>query len=104
MSTLRVKGMGDARSRYEREADAESRSSLLAHLFELSSNLFDKPGDEISSQATFAGWSHTNPIITDKQRTLALRLLNKHPAKARGSGGYLKGLVSLNLCASYTKR
>ena len=48
------------RSGYEREADAESRSSLLPHLFELSSNLFDKTGNEISSQATLAGWSHTN--------------------------------------------
>ena len=77
MSTLRVEVWAMLRSGYEREADAKSRSSLLPHLFELSSNLFDKTGDEISSQATFAGWSHTNSIITDKQRALALRRYRK---------------------------
>jgi hypothetical protein len=65
------------RSGYERKADAESRSSLLPHLFDLSSNLFDKTRDEISSPAAFAGWSHTNSIITDKQRALALRRYRK---------------------------
>ena len=53
------------RSGYEREADAESRSSLLPHLFELSSNLFDKTGDEISSQATFAG-AGTDLLVLDR--------------------------------------
>ena len=64
-------------SGYERKPDAESRSSLLPHLFELSSNLLDKTRDQISSQAAFAGWSHTSSIITDKQRALALRRYRK---------------------------
>jgi hypothetical protein len=65
------------RSGYEREADADSCSSLLPHLFELSSNLLDKTRDEISSPAAFAGWSHTSSIITDTQRALALRRYRK---------------------------
>src|SRR3984885_12034661 len=77
MSTLRVRALAMPRAGYEGEADAESCPSLLPHLFELSSNLFDKTGDEISSQATFAGWSHTNSIITDKQRALAIRRYRK---------------------------
>ena len=59
------------------KVNAKTRSFLLLHLFKLSSNLFDKTGDEISSRATFAGWSHTNSIITDKQRALALRRYRK---------------------------
>jgi hypothetical protein len=64
-------------SGYERKADTESRSSLLPHLFELSSNLLDKTRNEISSPAAFAGWSHTSSIITDAQRALALRRYRK---------------------------
>jgi hypothetical protein len=44
---------------------------------ELASNLLDKTRNEISSQAAFAGWSHTNSIITDMQRALALRRYRK---------------------------
>ena len=65
------------RSGHEGEPDAESSSSLLPQLFELSSNLLDKARDEVSSQAAFAGWSHTNSVIGYKQRALAPRRYRK---------------------------